>query len=66
MASSRSEEISLDEFRRIVERAGLDLSAEELEALKPLHDLYAVHLALVHSVDLKSEELGVTFQAEWD
>lgn len=63
--SSQAERVSLEELRRLAEQAGLNLSTEELEHLRPLYDLYAIQTRLVHSVDLKSEESGVIFRPDW-
>ena len=66
MATSGSEEISLEEFKRLADHAGLGLSQEEAEQLKPLYDLYARQLSLIHSVDLKAEEMAVMFRPDWE
>lgn len=53
--------ISLDDFRVLVERTGLDLTAEELAALKPMYDFYAPLVQALHDIDLDAEDLAVTF-----
>jgi hypothetical protein len=58
---SEQEGISLDEFRVLVERAGLNLNAEELAALKPMYDFYAPRVRALHEVELDAEDLAVTF-----
>ncbi len=65
MGTARSEGISIRELERMAERAGLSLSREEVEKLKPLYDLYTQYIRLVHEVDLKAEEMGVTFSPTW-
>lgn len=54
-------EITMDHFRALVARAGLDLSAKELESLKPMYDHYANQAARLHELDLDAEDLAVVF-----
>ena len=54
-------EISMDQFRALLERAGLDLSEDELESLKPMYDHYAAQTAKLYEVDLDAEDLAVVF-----
>ena len=63
MATAGESQGSLEEFRRLVERAGLDLQPDELEALKPIYELYRQHLEVLHSVDMEAEEVGLTFSS---
>ena len=65
MATSGDGPLSLDEFKSLVEQAGLGLSQEELENLKPLYDLYMQHIQPLYEVDFKAEEMGVSFQPDW-
>ena len=65
MARQTPDELSLEKFRTLVEQAGLDLSPDELEHLKTLYDLYAEQVGIIHTVDLETEEMGITFSAEW-
>jgi hypothetical protein len=58
---SEQKSISLDDFRVLVERAGLNLNAEELAALKPMYDFYAPLVQELHDVELDAEDLAVTF-----
>jgi hypothetical protein len=58
---SEQKSISLDDFRVLVERAGLNLNAEELAALKPMYDFYAPLVQELHDVELNAEDLAVTF-----
>ncbi|MFQ6027363.1 MAG: hypothetical protein ACE5Q6_07715 [Dehalococcoidia bacterium] len=57
--------VTPEEFKLMTDRAGLGLSAAELEELKPMYDLYAQYLKLLHSIDLQAEEIGVTFHPDW-
>lgn len=54
-----------EDFRLLVERAGLALTDAELEALKPLYEVYLETVRPLQSIDLKAEELGVEFRADW-
>jgi hypothetical protein len=58
--------ISLENFRVLVERAGLHLSDAELTALQPMFDFYAAQIDKLHEVELGAEELAVTFLPHWD
>ena len=58
--------ISAEHFRALVERSGLNLTAQEMQALKPLYDLYANQAAALHNLDLEAEEPAVTFSPNWD
>ena len=49
----------------MAERAGLGLSQEELEQLKPVYDLYLQYVNQLHSVDLQAEEIALAFQPDW-
>ncbi len=59
-----SETISMEDFRVLTERSGMKLSAEELEALKPMYDHFARQIAPIHDLDLDAEDLAVVFQPE--
>lgn len=66
MSIPEPRDVSMDEFRLMAQRAGLGLTEQELEDLKPLYDLNLEHLRLLHAVDLRPEEMEVTFQPEWN
>ena len=53
--------ISRENFRVLVERAGLQLSDAELTVLQPVFDFYAEQIHKLHEVELGAEELAVTF-----
>jgi hypothetical protein len=53
--------ISRENFRALVERAGLQLSDTELTALQSVFDFYAEQIHKLHEVELGVEELAVTF-----
>lgn len=63
---AESEGISLGDFRAIVSRAGLSLTDEELESLKPMYEHYAGEAARLHELELGAEDLAVAFSPDWD
>jgi hypothetical protein len=65
MATAGEASVSTEEFKFLTERAGLGLDPEELEALKPLYELYLQHVELLHSMDLRREEIGMAFHPDW-
>ncbi len=65
MSSAQKPGVSFEEFRLMTERAGLGMTRQELEELKPLYDLYAQHIEILHSIDLGAEEMGMTFHPDW-
>ncbi len=65
MATPFEGAVGSEEFKLMTERAGLGLSAAELEELKPMYDLYAQYIKLLHSIDLQAEEIGVAFHPDW-
>ncbi len=65
MATPSEGSVGSEEFKLMTERAGLGLSATELEELKPMYDLYAQYIKLLHSIDLQAEEIGVAFHPDW-
>jgi hypothetical protein len=65
MARLPPDELSLEQFQTLVEQAGLDLTRDELEHLKTLYGLYAEQVGIIHTVDLQTEEMGITFSPEW-
>ena len=56
--------MSMEEFKTRVSAAGLELTAEELESLKPMFDLVAGRVAGIHELDLGAEDLAVVFRPE--
>ena len=65
MASDEQPTVSFEEFRLMTDRAGLGMTTQELEDLKPLYDLYAQYTQLLHSLDLGAEEIDLTFHPDW-
>ena len=61
-----AETISLEEFRALTNRVGLELSDEELEHLKPMYEHFLEPIARMNALDLDAEDLAVVFQPGWD
>ena len=55
----------IEELQFLAQRAGMELSSEELEELKPQYDLHMRHVQHLHSIDLGSEEIGMVFHPDW-
>ena len=58
--------ISTDDFRALAVRAGLDLSADELERLKPMYEHYLPAIERMNALELDAEDLAVAFTAGWE
>ena len=65
MSTSQSDDLSLEEFKLMADRAGLGLSQQELEDLKPMFEGTLQHIRLLRSLDLQGEEMEVTFHPAW-
>ena len=65
MATSEQQAVTSEEFKLMTELAGLGLAPEELEELKPLYELYAEYIKILHSIDFQAEEIGMTFHPDW-
>jgi hypothetical protein len=65
MSLADGNQVSLERFTTMTELAGLGMTAQEIEELKPLYDLYARYVGIVHSVEFGAVEIGVTFHPDW-
>ena len=65
MATSRGDMVTPEEFKLMSDRAGLGMSQQELDELKPLYDMYSQYIQQLHSIDLQAEEIGLNFHPEW-
>ena len=65
MASADGNQVSFENFKTMTELAGLGMTTQEIEELKPLYDLYARYIGIVHSVEFGAVEIGVTFHPDW-
>ena len=59
-----SQEISMEEFKFMADRAGLGMDQDELDHLKPIYELYMEYTAMVHSINFGSEEMVVEFHPD--
>ena len=58
-------EVSMEEFKLMADRAGLGMSQDELDALKPIYELYAAYARELHTLSFGSEEMVVEFHPDW-
>ena len=58
--------VSEEAFRFMVERAGLELNAEDMASLKQMYELFADQVASLHELDLGAEDLAVSYWPQWD
>ncbi len=65
MSTGGDPAVSLDTFKQMAEQAGLGLSQQEVEELKPLYDLHYEYVKQLHSLDLQSEEIAMAFHPDW-
>ena len=65
MSSTGPEEVSLESFRMLAELAGLGMTEQELEELKPIYDLHYEYIKKLHSINLGAEEMVVFFEPDW-
>ncbi len=65
MNPTQSGSISLEDFRAIVQRAGLELSPEELEHLLPMYQTLVGQLALLHDPALPLPGPADVFVPDW-
>ena len=65
MATSSGPTITSEELKFLADRAGLGLSLDEVEELKPLYEMYLQHIEPLRAVDLKAEEIGLAFHPDW-
>ena len=60
------EPTTLNDFRALTQRAGLDLTDAELEELKPMYDHYLEPIARMNALELDAEDLAVAYAPGWD
>jgi hypothetical protein len=65
MATQGSGNITSEDLKVIVQRAGLDLAPEEMERLLPMYQQLAGQVSMLHDPALPLEEPAVTFPADW-
>ena len=65
MSSSGNREVSVERLKIMAELAGLNMTDQEVEDLKPLFDLHLQYANQLHGIDLGAEEIAVSFEADW-
>lgn len=65
MSSSTNREVSLERLKQMAEMAGLNMTDQEVEEIKPLFDLHLQYANQLHDIDLGAEEIAVSFEADW-
>ena len=65
MAPEAEDHLTFEEFKLLTDRAGLGMSTEEVEDLKPLYEMYLQLIGPLRSLDLKAEEIGMAFRPDW-
>ena len=58
------QEISMEEFRFMADRADLGMDQAELDHLKPIYELYLPYTTMLHSIDFGPEEMVVEFHPD--
>ena len=61
-----SEGIDLEQLRVLADRAGLNMTADEVQSLKPMFDAYAKRAATLHEIELGAGDPAVAFSPDWD
>ena len=65
MTTPENQPITSETFKIMAELAGLGMTQQELDELKPLYDLHAEYANQLHSIDFGAEEIALTFEPEW-
>ena len=58
-------EMSIDDLQRIADHAGLGMTREEVEEVKPIYDLYAGYAHELHQLEFGATEMVVEFRPDW-
>jgi hypothetical protein len=66
MSMAKSDSVSIEQFKAISQRAGLEFTQTEMEHLLPLYQQFAEQLRMLHDPALPLGLPAVTFEAEWD
>ena len=60
------DELTMEEFKALVSRAGMTLSDSELSELKELYEFSRPGIDALHQVNLGAEDLAVSFEPARD
>jgi len=66
MSMAKSDSVSIEQFKAISQRVGLEFTQAEMEHLLPLYQQFAEQLGMLHDPALPLGLPAVTFEAEWD
>ena len=66
MTTPSPEPITPEDFKVVVQRAGLELTPEEMERLLPMYQHLAGQLALLHDPELPLGLPADTFSPDWN
>ena len=58
-------DVSIEQLKQMAELAGLGMSDQEVEDLKPDYDLYAAYARQLHTIDLGATEMIVEYHPDW-
>ncbi len=58
------EQISMEEFKFMADRARLGMDQAELDHLKPIYEMYLGYMSMLHSIDFGPEEMVVEFHPD--
>ena len=65
MTTTGDQGVSLELLKQMADNAGLGLTQQELEQLKPIYDLYLPYINQLRSIDYQAEEIALAFQPDW-
>ena len=66
MSMSQPEPMTMEQFRAVVQRAGLELDQEELDHLLPMYQQLLVQLESLHDPSLQLDLPAVIFDPDWN
>jgi len=64
--TEKTEETNGDPLVLLLRQAGIEPDEKDMERFRPLLELYMERLKVLHSVDLRDEEIAPSFHPEWN
>ena len=61
-----AETVSMEDFRALAKRVGMELDDDELAHLKPMYEHFLGPVARMNALDLDAEDLAVVFGPGWE
>ena len=58
--------VSNEDFKVLTRNAGMNLSDDEIEHLRPMYEFYANNAATLHDVELDDADLALSYTPNWD